>query len=80
VLADAREDVTLKAVNLLKDAREKSSVNREVREFRPPVVNFNAQDYVGITDWASTSITPPPVLSNFFDEQIESNSKPRVRL
>ena len=71
VLADAREDVRLKAVNLLKDAREKSSVNREVREFRPPVVNFNAQDYVDITDWASTSITPPPVLSDFFDEQIE---------
>jgi len=50
---------------------KKSSASREVREFRPPVVNFNAQDYVDITVWASTSITPPPVLSDFFDEQIE---------
>jgi len=47
-------------------------VSREVKEFRPPVVNFNAQDYVDITDWASTSITPPPVLFDFPDEQIES--------
>jgi len=55
-----------------KDVGKKSSVSREVREFRPPVVNFNAQDYVAITDWASTSITPQPVLSDFPDEQIES--------
>ena len=51
---------------------KKSSVSREVREYRPPVVNFNAQDYVDITDWNSTSITPPPVLFDFPDEQIES--------
>jgi len=59
----------------VKKMLKKSSRSREVREFRPPVVNFNAQDYVVITDWASTSITPPPVLFDFPDEQIESAIK-----
>ena len=68
MLADTRKSIRRRAVELIKEAR-KTQKQGNVRQFRPPKINFTAADYPDLSDW--TNVTPPPVLRNITDQELE---------
>ncbi|CAG9837729.1 unnamed protein product [Diabrotica balteata] len=44
---------------------------RKHRAFRPPQVNFEAEDYIDLIDWQSTTVTEPLLIADCSKEEIK---------
>lgn len=51
-------------------ARKLSSKLKLVRSFQPPKLNFKAEEYTQMIDWATTKLSPPPLLRRVADDEI----------
>lgn len=70
MLFDPRKHIRVLASKRIEKARQ--SDVRDIRVFKPPQINFDAEDYIDLIDWQSTTITEPPLISSFSKEEIES--------
>lgn len=70
MLFDARYEIRHIAMEHIKQARRNSD-NSCVRIFKPPSLNFNANDYFDMIFWEDCQVTSPPVLRNISLESLE---------
>lgn len=69
MLFDSREHVRVLASQRIEKARLiETSANRV---FKPPQINFEAEDYIDLIDWQSTTLTIPPLIADFTKEEID---------
>lgn len=48
--------------------REIKSSN--IRYFLPPIIQIDADDYTKLIDWDREPVTPPPLLRNLSDQEV----------
>lgn len=70
MLFDPRPHIRVLASKRIEKARQTQL--RVDRVFKPPLVNFDADDYIDLIDWNSTTVTEPPLTSKLSKEEIES--------
>ena len=61
MFSDIREEVRRKAVLRVMKARREFIPDTQCRQFIPPKVNFQAQNYFDLIDWDSVPCTEPPL-------------------
>ncbi|KAE8741305.1 hypothetical protein FOCC_FOCC013159 [Frankliniella occidentalis] len=73
MLRDTRQQVRQRSVTMLLKARQADQKNLgvRVRDYRPPKINFDAQDYPDLIDWKQVKVTFPPVLRRFTNSDLE---------
>ena len=45
-----------------------------VRSFHPPLINFEAENYLNLICWVTAQITKPPLLSDISDENLSKGA------
>lgn len=68
MLTDERKHIRELALRRLLKAR--SEQKNEVRKFVTPKLNFKAEDYIDMIDWADVTITEPPMTKHVTDEDL----------
>ena len=68
MISDSRINVRQEAIDKIIQARINYSNNNNIRQFRVPTLNFQAEDYKDMVDMSS--VTPPPVLSHISSEEL----------
>lgn len=71
MIADDRSHVRELAWRRIKNART-TNKNTEVRIFKVPALNFEANDFIEIIDWQNTVITEPPLTQMLTIVEIDS--------
>ncbi|XP_050513185.1 uncharacterized protein LOC126888821 [Diabrotica virgifera virgifera] len=69
MLFDSRKHIRALAGKWIEKARQTET--RAHRVFKPPQVNFEAEDYIDLIDWQSTTVTEPPLIADFSKDEIE---------
>lgn len=69
MLFDSRKHIRCLALQRILKARQAKLITKRV--FKPPKVNFDADDYIDIIDWQSTSVTEPPLISDLSKQEIQ---------
>nr|CAH7721997.1 unnamed protein product [Callosobruchus chinensis] len=72
MLTDPREHIRRLAVNRIKKARTNTS--KELRVFKAPKLNFDADDYIDIIDWQNINVTEPPITKALTIEELTEQS------
>lgn len=67
MMIDERLDVRIKAMNIIFECR-KSQTN-EIRVFKVPKINFEAEDYVDLISWDQA--TEPPLIKHLSDDELK---------
>ena len=70
MLGDDRESIRELAYQQISKARSENVP--ELRTFKVPALNFDAEDYTKIIRWQDFEITEPPLTSNLSDEALKS--------
>ncbi|CAH0383699.1 unnamed protein product [Bemisia tabaci] len=70
MLNDALQDVKQLAVQKIMNARRTKSST--VRKFKVPLLNFNAETYSEMIFWNEVTVTQPPILQYFSEEDLEN--------
>lgn len=70
MIIDDRKLVRELGFHQILKARQSVEKNK-IRVFKPPKINFEARDYMEVIDWKSCNLTPPPLLQNVTDEEIQ---------
>ena len=68
MISDSRRNIRQEAIEKIVQARRDNSDNTEIRLFRVPDINFQANDYTDMVDLSSVS--SPPVLSNISSDEL----------
>ena len=71
MLVDDRRDIRELAARRIKCARQ-TTASAEARKFQIPSVNFDAVDYYCLVNLQEVPRTPPPMLQNISDDEIEA--------
>ncbi|KAE8743708.1 hypothetical protein FOCC_FOCC009659 [Frankliniella occidentalis] len=72
MVVDERQRVREVAVQRILEARHAvRSGRKRLRRFTVPKLNYSARDYVDLIDWDTTPITPPPLLADLTDSEIQ---------
>lgn len=74
MIMDERQHVRELGLRRVLKARE-SCKGKSIRNFRVPTLDFNAIDYIDMVQWDICNVTPPPLLRNVPDEEIEEMIK-----
>lgn len=69
MLVDSRKNIRELAVRRIQNARKR--VTKEVRAFRVPSINFNAEDYLELIHWQSCDVTEPPMTMKYSDSDLK---------
>lgn len=69
MLFDPRKHIRTLASKRIEKARQADV--RDIRVFKPPQINFDAEDYIDLINWQSTEVTEPPLITDFSSEEIE---------
>ena len=70
MITDSRKHIRELAHRRIIAARMEHSSSALVRQFRVPVLNFGAEDYVDLVAWQDIDRHAPPVMDGFSDQQI----------
>lgn len=70
MLSDPRPYIRELAARRIKKCRMQN--NKTVRVFRVPVLNLDADDYIGLIDWQKTMVTEPPLSFNISNEALDN--------
>nr|CAI5869897.1 unnamed protein product [Callosobruchus analis] len=76
MLADPRERIRRLAVNRIKKARINTS--KELRVFKAPKLNFDADDYIDFTDLQNVNVTEPPITKALTIEELTHSGSGKV--
>ena len=74
MVMDERQHVRELGLRRVLKARENCK-GKTIRDFRVPTLDFNAIDYVDMIQWNVCNVTPPPLLRNVLDKEIEEMIK-----
>ena len=80
MLGDAREEVRTRAVLRILKARREFDPYTHPRQFVPPVVKFDAQNYFDMIDWDLEMSTEPPLTIDLKLEEILSAKATPLKL
>ena len=58
------------AVHKILEARKRNEEQDYIRTFKPPSINFGADNYLSMVDWQSVQITSPPLLQHLSNQDI----------
>lgn len=74
MVADPRRHIRELALRRILKARssKKDSDKQNIRVFKIPKLNFEAEDYSDIVDWQNIEVSDPPALSKYLDEELKS--------
>ncbi|GBO43126.1 hypothetical protein AVEN_51778-1 [Araneus ventricosus] len=72
MLVDEREHIRELGYKKILKARQIAPKKKTVRNFLPPKINFQASDYIEITNWNSCVEYSPPMLRDLSEDDIES--------
>jgi len=73
MLVDERKEIRELAARRIKLARQSNGMNPvEVRKFKIPTMNFEADDYDTLVNWQELLRTQPPMLKDISDDEIEN--------
>ena len=73
MLVDDRKEIRELAAKRIKLARQSNSADSiEVRKFKVPSVNLDANDYHCLVNWQELPRTQPPMLNDISDDEIDS--------
>lgn len=76
MMTDDRQEVRELAVRRILDARKApKDKSNEVRFFKKPSINFDCEEYQDLIYWDKTKITPPPLLADIADDDLENYFK-----
>ena len=70
MVADEDREHRTEAIRHIRAARDKGKHEQEVRSFSLPTINFNAQRYTDLIDWAAEDVTEPPLLRDLSDSEL----------
>lgn len=70
MLADSRKTVRELGLRRLLKCRQHKLLGPKVREFRVPLLNFKATDYIDLIDWQSVTIIEPPLTVSISDSSL----------
>lgn len=68
MLFDSRKHIRSLASKRIEKARQTELKAKKV--FKPPQVNFEAEDCIDFIDWQSTTVTEPPLITNLSKQEI----------
>jgi hypothetical protein len=68
LVTDDRRHIRELGLRRILKARQQQS--RAIRQFQIPKLNFEATSYIDLIDWQDASITEPPLLSKFSEDEI----------
>lgn len=71
VTDDRRHVRELGLRRILKSRANPSQSKNATREFKIPLLNFKATDYIDMINWQTTKITEPPILRDKSDEELQ---------
>lgn len=73
MIADPKQHIRELALRRILKARHDFRENEKpnIRTFKIPVINFQANNYFDIINWQDSTITEPPVISNITDEALK---------
>lgn len=72
MVTDERAEVRRTGIERVIAARALSADQVKVRVVKVPALNFNAQDYPEMINWEREIVIPPPVLSTYTTEELQS--------
>lgn len=73
MLCDKRLHVRELGLKQIKEARSSnSSSSKNVRKFKVPVINFDAEDYVKMIEWKVNTFTEPPLTKSLTENQLKT--------
>ncbi|XP_050502649.1 uncharacterized protein LOC126881949 [Diabrotica virgifera virgifera] len=70
MIVDERAHIRELGLRRIIKSRTVASNKKLVRTFKPPKLNFQANEYYEIIDWTTTAISPPPLLRRVSDEEM----------
>lgn len=69
-IVDLNKQIRLDAVQRIIKARKDKENQVGTRIFKPPRINFSAAHYYEMIDWDNETVTPPPILESFTDDDL----------
>lgn len=76
MLFDERKHIRALAYKRIQKAR--ATEKKGVRVFKPPQINFDAEDHIDMIDWQSTSVTEPPLVTDISLEELSGRVEFRI--
>ena len=61
----------MKCAEIIIKARRRARRSDEVRPFKVPELNFEAESFLEMVDLSKADVTPPPLLKNYSDNELE---------
>ncbi|GBN34969.1 hypothetical protein AVEN_272099-1 [Araneus ventricosus] len=77
MIVDKREHIRELDFRRIIKARYLASKRKSIRSFQPPKINFLATDYTEIIHWNTTTLSPPPLLRKFTNQEISFKTQIR---
>ena len=72
MLVDDRKEIRELAARIIKLARQSTAIDSvEIRKFKIPALNFDAEDYYSLVNWQDVPRTQPHMLKDISDDEIE---------
>ncbi|GBM26381.1 hypothetical protein AVEN_239376-1 [Araneus ventricosus] len=72
ILFDEKEHICELGHRRISQARQIVPKEKNVRNFVPPKINFQASDYIEIINCNSCAVYPPPMLRDLSEDDIKS--------
>jgi hypothetical protein len=72
MLSDERPHIRELAYRRILAARNEHRSTTSVRQFRVPLLNFNAEDYIDLVEWQAIDRYEPPLLKEMSDHDIQA--------
>ncbi|KAF0291217.1 hypothetical protein FJT64_001141 [Amphibalanus amphitrite] len=80
MVADEDREIRTAAIQHIRAAREREKEGQEVRKFTLPTINFGAQRYVDLIDWAAEKVTEPPLLRDLSVTELQGIAAAPLRV
>ena len=72
MLTDERQPIRELGYRRILAARLEHSSSSKIRQFRVPVLNFDANDYIDLVSWQDIDRHDPPIMKNYSENQIRA--------
>ncbi|GBM41951.1 hypothetical protein AVEN_112111-1 [Araneus ventricosus] len=70
MIVDKRDHIRELGFRRIIKARNLASRRKSIRHFQPPKINFLVTDHIEMIHWNTTTLSPPPLLRRFTNQEI----------
>ena len=70
MLADSRKQVRELGLQTVFKCRIVVKLDNSIRKLKIPMINFNADNYMELIDWNSSTIIEPPLMTSVSDNEL----------